>query len=90
MAAKTGLAISLVQLSSPAGAGVQNPLTTLLSQAIALGFSANEATMAIKTVLGDAATPALIDAWGEAYWLLANLLIYGWLLWRRRRHSTTH
>lgn len=30
---------------------------------------------AIKTVLGDAATPALIDAWGEAYWLLANLLI---------------
>lgn len=30
---------------------------------------------AIKTVLGEAATPALIDAWGEAYWLLANLLI---------------
>ena len=30
---------------------------------------------AIKTVLGDAATPALIDAWAEAYWLLANLLI---------------
>ncbi len=22
--------------------------------------------------------------------LLVNLLIYGWLLWRRRRHSTTH
>ncbi|MBP8148209.1 MAG: choice-of-anchor L domain-containing protein [Limnohabitans sp.] len=52
VAAKTGLAISLVQLSSPAGAGVQNPLTTLLSHAIELGFSANEATLAIKTVLG--------------------------------------
>ena len=22
--------------------------------------------------------------------VLVNLLIYGWLLWRRRRHTTTH
>lgn len=30
---------------------------------------------AIKTVLGDAATPAILDAWGEAYWFLADILI---------------
>jgi nitric oxide dioxygenase len=30
---------------------------------------------AIKEVLGDAATPELIDAWAEAYWLLADVLI---------------
>lgn len=30
---------------------------------------------AIKTVLGDAATDEIIDAWKEAYWFLADLLI---------------
>ena len=30
---------------------------------------------AIKTVLGDAATPEIIDAWGQAYWFLADILI---------------
>lgn len=30
---------------------------------------------AIKTVLGDAATDEVLAAWGEAYWLLANILI---------------
>lgn len=30
---------------------------------------------AIKAVLGDAATPALLEAWGEAYGLLADALI---------------
>lgn len=30
---------------------------------------------AIKQVLGDAASDDLLSAWGEAYWLLANLLI---------------
>ncbi|MBT8155685.1 NO-inducible flavohemoprotein [Epibacterium ulvae] len=30
---------------------------------------------AIKDVLGEAATPAILEAWGEAYWLLANILI---------------
>ncbi|ACB95595.1 NO-inducible flavohemoprotein [Beijerinckia indica] len=30
---------------------------------------------AIRAVLGDAATPEIIDAWGKAYWFLADLLI---------------
>lgn len=29
---------------------------------------------AIRDILGDAATPALLDAWGEAYWFLADIL----------------
>jgi nitric oxide dioxygenase len=29
---------------------------------------------AIKDILGDAATPALLTAWGEAYWFLADIL----------------
>ena len=52
---------------------------------------------AIKEVLGDAATPEILEAWGEAYWFLADLLIAreaviregieaqpgGWTDWRR-------
>ncbi|EQC32696.1 hypothetical protein SDRG_09670 [Saprolegnia diclina VS20] len=30
---------------------------------------------AIKTVLGDAATPEILKAWGEGYWFLADILI---------------
>lgn len=30
---------------------------------------------AIKDVLGDAATPEVLSAWGEAYWFLADILI---------------
>ncbi|MAM38443.1 MAG: NO-inducible flavohemoprotein [Erythrobacter sp.] len=30
---------------------------------------------AIKAVLGDAATEEILEAWGEAYWFLANILI---------------
>lgn len=30
---------------------------------------------AIQDVLGDAATPAILAAWGEAYWFLAEILI---------------
>ncbi|MGD9665162.1 MAG: NO-inducible flavohemoprotein [Novosphingobium sp.] len=30
---------------------------------------------AIKAVLGDAATPEILEAWGEAYWFLADILI---------------
>ncbi|MDO9429757.1 NO-inducible flavohemoprotein [Phenylobacterium sp.] len=30
---------------------------------------------AIKAVLGEAATPEILNAWGEAYWFLANILI---------------
>jgi nitric oxide dioxygenase len=29
----------------------------------------------MKTVLGEAATPEILDAWGAAYWQLANLMI---------------
>ncbi|WP_230292954.1 globin domain-containing protein [Croceicoccus sp. Ery5] len=30
---------------------------------------------AIKDVLGDSATSEILDAWGEAYWFLADILI---------------
>ena len=30
---------------------------------------------AIKAILGDAATEDILEAWGEAYWFLANILI---------------
>src|SRR3546814_4577895 len=30
---------------------------------------------AIKAVLGDAATDEILAAWGEAYWVLANIMI---------------
>ena len=30
---------------------------------------------AIRHVLGEAATPEILDAWGEAYWFLADILI---------------
>lgn len=38
-------------------------------------YVANALLEAIKEVLGDAATPELIKAWGEAYWFLADLLM---------------
>lgn len=58
---------------------------------------ANALIGAVSEVLGDAATPAILDAWGEAYWFLANTLIErekelyesaeaadgGWRGWRR-------
>ncbi|MBB3659417.1 nitric oxide dioxygenase [Rhizobium sp. BK650] len=37
-------------------------------------YVANALLAAIKDVLGDDATPALLDAWGEAYWFLADIL----------------
>jgi nitric oxide dioxygenase len=54
---------------------------------------------AIKDVLGDAATPSILEAWGEAFWFLANVLIGrervvygelqaadgGWIGWREFR-----
>lgn len=36
---------------------------------------ANSLLRAIKDILGDAATDEVIEAWGEAYWFLANVLI---------------
>lgn len=38
-------------------------------------FVAEALLGAIKDVLGDSATPEILDAWGEAYWFLADLLI---------------
>ncbi|MBP1886062.1 NO-inducible flavohemoprotein [Sinorhizobium mexicanum] len=37
-------------------------------------FVAKALLSAIADVLGDAASPALLDAWGEAYWFLADVL----------------
>lgn len=47
---------------------------------------------AMKTVLGEAATPDIMDAWGAAYWQLANIMIgkedslykstHGWEDWK--------
>lgn len=37
-------------------------------------YVANALLAAISEVLGDAATSEVLDAWGEAYWFLANIL----------------
>ncbi|MCZ0964411.1 NO-inducible flavohemoprotein [Paracoccus benzoatiresistens] len=60
-------------------------------------FVAEALLGAMEEVLGDAATPDILQAWGEAYWFLADLLIEreavirteieakpgGWTDWRR-------
>ena len=38
-------------------------------------YVANALLPAIKEVLGDAATDEILDAWGQAYWFLADILI---------------
>jgi nitric oxide dioxygenase len=38
-------------------------------------YVADALLAAIKDVLGDAATPEILAAWGEAYWFLADVLI---------------
>ena len=38
-------------------------------------YVANALLPAIRDVLGDAATDEVLNAWGEAYWFLARLLI---------------
>lgn len=38
-------------------------------------YVANALLPAIRDVLGEAATDEVLAAWGEAYWMLANLLI---------------
>lgn len=62
-------------------------------------FVAEALLGAIEEVLGEAATPEILQAWGEAYWFLADLLIEreaaireeitaqpgGWTDWRRFR-----
>lgn len=60
-------AIELIQLAAPAGACVENPLTTLVYDLIQLGVSPNEAGVMVKSVL--AIDPAVdlrtYDAWAE-------------------------
>ena len=46
------LVVTLMQLTGPSGASVNNPLTTLVQDAIDLGISPNIAALNIKTVLG--------------------------------------
>lgn len=38
-------------------------------------YVANALLPAIKDVLGEAATDEILDAWGQAYWFLADILI---------------
>lgn len=38
-------------------------------------YVANALLPAIQDILGEAATPEIISAWGEAYWVLADILI---------------
>ena len=66
-------------------------------------FVAEALLGAIKDVLGEAATPEILEAWGEAYWFLADLLIAreaiiysrlaaaagGWNGWRDFRVEST-
>ncbi|MFN3400682.1 MAG: NO-inducible flavohemoprotein [Ferrovibrio sp.] len=67
-------------------------------------FVAEALLGAINEVLGEAATPAILEAWAEAYWFLADLLIEregairreidaqpgGWTDWRRFRLVSRH
>ena len=46
------LVVTLMQLTGPSGTSVNNPLTTLVQDAIDLGISPNLAALNIKTVLG--------------------------------------
>ncbi|MFN3273243.1 MAG: NO-inducible flavohemoprotein [Paracoccus sp. (in: a-proteobacteria)] len=67
-------------------------------------YVADALLTAIKEVLGDAASPEVLAAWGEAYWFLANVMIDreteiraeilaqpgGWTDWRRFVISDRH
>jgi len=51
-AASGNIVINPMQLSAPGGASIADPLTTLVNNAIGLGFTANEAVTAVKAALG--------------------------------------
>lgn len=63
--ASTEMVIDPMVITAPAGATVMNPLTTLIHDAVALGYSPNVAAAAVKQVLGVAADTnlATYDAW---------------------------
>ena len=51
-AVKSGLSIMPMTIEAPEGASVKNPMTTLIQNAMTLGYTPNEAALAIKDVLG--------------------------------------
>lgn len=63
--ASTGISISPMLITAPAGASVMNPLTTLIHHAVEMGYTPNEAALTIKAVLGVEASInlATYDAW---------------------------
>lgn len=48
----TQITVQPMQLAAPVGAGVMNPLTTLVLQATTLGYSPTEASLLVKNALG--------------------------------------
>ena len=60
------LLVTLIQIKSPLGASISNPLTTLVQDAIDFGLTPNTAMFAIKTVLGlpDGIDLQTYDAYG--------------------------
>jgi Ca2+-binding RTX toxin-like protein len=57
--------ITMLNLSAPLGASVENPLTTLVQNAVSLGVSSSEAALIIKQALGIAPAVDLLhdDSW---------------------------
>lgn len=70
VAQPTGTAyIQMMAVGAPEGASVKNPLTTLIVDAMSMGYSANEAAMAVRSVL------SLPDVALQSYDPYAQLLI---------------
>lgn len=65
-----GITISPMVIEAPAGATVMNPFTTLISNAVALGYTPAEASLAIRQVLG--VDPTLALATFDAYAILSQ------------------
>jgi len=63
-------------------AALSGPVARMASRHVETGvkaehypYVANALLPAIKDILGDAATDQVLDAWGQAYWFLADILI---------------
>ncbi len=54
--ATSGISIKPMVISAPPGASVMDPLTTLIKNAVDLGYTPNQATLAVKSVFGIAST----------------------------------
>ena len=69
-------ATSTISACSPPGwSGSRKSMSALNILPKHYHFVAEALLGAIKDVLGEAATPEILEAWGEAYWFLADLLI---------------